>query len=168
MGKKKKTGAVSEDVSVVEERKTKAAAISLSRILTDKDFAKIDAAQVKKQLLLSKSQRKRRADDDITETTNRNELVRLDDIERIHKKRRHDKDTRLATVLEGRADREKPTMKPKRQNPFASTTNKEKAKKKNFMMLKQKAKGKQKRSFKDKQIALTKSLLKQKKMGLKK
>ena len=44
-------------------------------------------------------------------------------------------------------------MKPKRQNPFASTTNKEKAKKKNFMMLKQKAKGKQKRSFKDKQVS---------------
>ena len=59
----------------------------------------------------------------------------------------------LSFSQEGRADREKPTMKPKRQNPFASTTNKEKAKKKNFMMLKQKAKGKQKRSFKDKQVS---------------
>jgi len=163
----KKSESAPEEVSVVEERKTKAAAVSLSRILTDKDFAKIDAAQVKKSLNLSKSQRKRRAGDDITETA-RSELVRLDDIERIHKKRRHDKDTRLGTVLEGRADREKPTMKPKRQNPFASTTNSEKSKKKNFMMLKQKAKGKQRRSFKDKQLALTKSLLKQKKMGLKK
>ncbi len=55
-------------------------------------------------------------------------------------------------MQEGRADREKPTRKPKRQNPFASTTNAEKIKKKNFMMLKQKAKGKQKRSFKDKQV----------------
>ena len=102
--------------------------------------------------------------------------MRLDDIEKVYKKRRHDKDSRLTTVLvrkrkeniscqsltlsltcdrvmqEGRADREKPTRKPKRQNPFASTTNREKTKSKNFMMLKQKAKGKAKRSFKDKQV----------------
>lgn len=58
----------------------------------------------------------------------------------------------LLSMQEGRADREKPTRKPKRQNPNASTTNREKSKKKNFMMLKQKAKGKQKRSFKDKQV----------------
>lgn len=55
-------------------------------------------------------------------------------------------------MQEGRMDREKPTRKPKRQNPFASTTNREKTKSKNFMMLKQKAKGKAKRSFKDKQV----------------
>lgn len=117
--------------------------------------------------------------------------MRLDDIEKVYKKRKHDKDSRLATVLvrilrspshllptffffltlpdpigrvsiisfgslslqEGRADREKPTRKPKRQNPFASTTNREKTKSKNFMMLKQKAKGKKKRSFKDKQVS---------------
>ena len=64
----KKSESAPEEVSVVEERKTKAAAVSLSRIFTDKDFAKIDAAQVKKSLNLSKSQRKRRAGDDITET----------------------------------------------------------------------------------------------------
>jgi len=165
---RKKTVAEAEDVSVMEERKTKAAAVSLNRILTDKDFARIDAAQVKKQVQATKSQKKRNAGDDITESNNRSELVRLDDIEKIHKKRRHDKDTRLATVLEGRADREKPTMKPKRQNPFASTTNREKSKNKNFMMLKQKAKGKQRRSFKDKQLTLKNALLKRKKMALKK
>merc|ERR1712071_330346 len=165
---RKKTVAEAEDVSVMEERKTKAAAVSLNRILTDKDFARIDAAQVKKQVQATKSQKKRNAGDDITESNNRSELVRLDDIEKIHKKRRHDKDTRLATVLEGRADREKPTMKPKRQNPFASTSNREKSKNKNFMMLKQKAKGKQRRSFKDKQLTLKNALLKRKKMALKK
>nr|CAG4650821.1 EOG090X030C [Simocephalus serrulatus] len=164
----KKTEVSPEDPSLVEERKTKAAAVSLSRILTDKDFSKIDAAQVKKQMEASKAKRKRKVADDLDDTIKRGELVRLDDIEKVYKKRRHDKDSRLATVLEGRADREKPSRKPKRQNPFASTTNSEKSKKKNFMMLKQKAKGKQKRSFKDKQIALRNSLLKQKKMGLKK
>lgn len=71
MKKSNKAKTVAEDVSVVEDRKTKAAAVSLSRILTDKDFAKIEAAQVKKQLLYSKSQAKRRADDDITDTNKR-------------------------------------------------------------------------------------------------
>ncbi|KAI9557356.1 hypothetical protein GHT06_017184 [Daphnia sinensis] len=165
---RKKTVAAAEDPSVIEERKTKAAAVSLSRILTDKDFAKIDAAQVKKQVDASKARQKRKIADDLDDTIKRGELVRLDDIEKVYKKRRHDKDSRLTTVLEGRADREKPTRKPKRQNPNASTTNREKTKNKNFMMLKQKARGKQKRSFKDKQIALRNALLKQKKMGLKK
>ncbi|KAK4017005.1 hypothetical protein OUZ56_031963 [Daphnia magna] len=165
---RKKTVAAAEDPSVIEERKIKAAAVSLSRILTDKDFAKIDAAQVKKQLDASKARQKRKIADDLDDTIKRGELVRLDDIEKVYKKRRHDKDSRLTTVLEGRADREKPTRKPKRQNPNASTTNREKSKNKNFMMLKQKAKGKHKRSFKDKQIALRNALLKQKKMGLRK
>nr|CAG4636021.1 EOG090X030C [Eubosmina coregoni] len=157
-----------EDVSAVEERRQKAATVSLSRILTDKDFVRIDAAQVKKQLEVAKAQRKRKIADDLDDSIKRGELVKLDDIEKVYKKRRHDKDSRLATVLGGRADREKPSRKPKRQNPFASTTNREKTKNKNFMMLKQKAKGKQKRSFKDKQLALRNSLLKQKKMSLKK
>nr|CAG4636856.1 EOG090X030C [Ceriodaphnia reticulata] len=164
----KRAESAPEDPTVVEERKAKAAAVSLSRILTDKDFSRIDAAQVKKQLEASKARRKRKIADDLDDSIKRGELVRLDDIEKVYKKRRHDKDSRLATVLEGRADREKPSKKPKRQNPFASTTNAEKSKKKNFMMLKQKAKGKQKRSFKDKQIALRNALLKQKKMGLRK
>merc|ERR1712071_203037 len=82
---RKKTVAEAEDVSVMEERKTKAAAVSLNRILTDKDFARIDAAQVKKQVQATKSQKKRNAGDDITESNNRSELVRLDDIEKIHK-----------------------------------------------------------------------------------
>lgn len=41
-----------------------------------------------------------------------------------------------------------------RQNPHASTTNREKKKKKNFMMLKHKVRGKIKRSFKDKQVLI--------------
>lgn len=43
-----------------------------------------------------------------------------------------------------------PSRTPKRQNPNASITNREK--KKNLMMLKLNAKGKLKRSFKDEQI----------------
>ena len=61
-------GAAAEDdgqdetpATIIEERKKRAAAVSLSRILTDKDFAKIDAAQVKKHMEVAKSNRKRRA-----------------------------------------------------------------------------------------------------------
>nr|CAG4651672.1 EOG090X030C [Triops cancriformis] len=144
--------------------KEKARTVTMSRFLTDKDFQKIEANQLRKQLELSKSggnhKRKSAAGDEIKE---RSELVRLDDIEKVYKKRRHDKESRLQTVLEGRSDREKPKRKAKRQNPFASTTNKEKTKNKNFVMLRNKARSKKKRSFRDKQLALKNSLLKQKK-----
>jgi len=60
-----------EDVSVVEERRQKAAEVSLSRILTDKDFIRIDAAQVKKQLEVAKAQRKRKIADDLDDSIKR-------------------------------------------------------------------------------------------------
>lgn len=50
-------------------------------------------------------------------------------------------------------------------NPFASTTDKEKRKKKPFMMIRSKLKNKQKKSFKERQAALRHSLMKQKKMS---
>jgi protein SDA1 len=68
---KKKTVASSEDPTVIEERKAKAAAVSLSRILTDKDFAKIDAAQLKKQVDASKARQKRKLADDLDDTIKR-------------------------------------------------------------------------------------------------
>ena len=46
---------------------------------------------------------------------------------------------------------------------FASTTNKVKAKKKNFSMMKHKIKAQGKKSFREKQLALKKRLLKQQK-----
>ena len=58
----------------------------------------------------------------------REELVDLANIEMIHKKRKHDKESRLATVIEGRTDREKFGSRKSKMDPFASTTNKEKMK----------------------------------------
>ena len=53
----------------------------------------------------------------------------------------------------GREDRGKFTdHKNFRMNPNASTTNREKRKTKNFMMIRNKVKGKTKRSFQDKQV----------------
>lgn len=147
----------------IEEKKAKAEEIMLDRILTDEDFVRIEAAQIKKKLQnTSRQGTKRSAEDDAIRE--RGELVRLDDIENIYKKRRHDRETRLESKMRGQEDRSSFGYQGGRLNPHASTTNREKKKKKNFMMLKHKVRGKIKRSFHDKQIALRNHLIKQKKM----
>jgi len=152
----------------IAEKALKASAISQERILTQEEFHKIRVAQLAKMMAPAAakgSAKKRKATTDIAaELLDKKELPSLAEIELIHKKRRHDRESRLATVNAGREDREKFGKKKKRMNPHASTNNKEKAKKKAFAMVMHKAKKKQKRSFHDKQIALRNSLLRQKKM----
>jgi len=65
--------------------------------------------------------------------------------------------------MEGREGREKYGSKKGKRDKTHSTTNKEKARKKNFMMMKSKAKGKQKRSLVEKQRVLRAHVEKQKK-----
>lgn len=67
----------------------------MERIFTDADYRKMEIAQAKAKVL--PASRKRPAE----------ELVSLADIENIHKKRKHDKASRLETVKEGQKDREK-------------------------------------------------------------
>ncbi|XP_026468677.1 protein SDA1 homolog [Ctenocephalides felis] len=126
--------------------------LSMERIFTDADYRKMEIAQAKAKVL--PASRKRPAE----------ELVSLADIENIHKKRKHDKASRLETVKEGQKDREKFGYKDGRMNIHCSKTNREKRKKKNFQMIKHKIRGKIKRSFQDKQKALRKHLIQQKKM----
>lgn len=151
-----------------EERAEKAADIASSRFLKDEDFARIAATQaakrVEKYTQSSKKKRgkKRKATDD-TAGSGSGELVSLKNIEMIYKKRKHDKDARIESVVAGREGREKFGVKKGRMNPNASTTNREKVKGKNFMMLKHKVAGKQKQSFRTKQMKLKNALLKQKK-----
>jgi len=84
----------------LEEKAQKAADVTSSRILTDADFRKIDAAQLKKQVQgFRKGGKKRKLDtveidESVTATCRREELVVLANIEMIHKKRRHDKEAR--------------------------------------------------------------------------
>merc|ERR1740116_25874 len=94
--------------------------------------------------------------DDDEEATGREELVNLDAIEMIHKKKRHDKEARMATVIAGREGRERFGHISKK-GTGASMTNKQKAKKKNFSMMKHKIKTKGKKSFREKQQALKKN-----------
>ncbi|XP_011299489.1 protein SDA1 homolog [Fopius arisanus] len=146
-------------VEFTAERKAKAAQISVDRLLTDEDFKKIDTALVKQQVTHARRGVKRPLQEE-----SRGELVRLGDIENIFKKRKHDKQARMESVKKGRDDREKFGYKDGRQNPLCSKTNREKKKTKAFQMIKHKIRGKTKRSFKDKQIALRNHLIKQKRM----
>ncbi|XP_060535794.1 protein SDA1 homolog [Cylas formicarius] len=130
-------------------KKDMAREVTSARLLTDDDFRRIDAANVGKQMRGAK----RRADGD---------LVKLDDIELVHKKRRHDKEARLESVRRGQEGRDKFGHRDGRGR--ASATNREKNKRKNVQMIRHKALVKTKRSFKDKQIALRNHLLKLKKM----
>ncbi|GAA6080805.1 protein SDA1 homolog [Tachysurus ichikawai] len=148
-----------------EERQAKAAAVSTSRILTQDDFKKIRLAQMTKDMNAAPGKGQKRKNTDEDEETERGELLTLRDIERLHKKPKSNKETRLATAMAGRTDRKDFVKKKNKLNPYASTSNKEKRKKKNFMMMKQShgVRTKGKRSFREKQIALRDTLLKKKK-----
>ncbi|CAG0918191.1 unnamed protein product [Notodromas monacha] len=203
----------------VMKKEEMAAAITLDRILTQKDFRKIESAQLAKKLNAqekkgvsaqrekmreAKRLRKRKqakkpikivtnpeedewldvaseesdsdedADESGSEGSSEEEedarlpgVVLVKDIEMIHAKKNHDRESRMASVKEGREGREKFGKKFQRMNPTASTSNVEKLKNKPFMMVRQKHKRKQTASFRDRQIRLRNALLKQKRMIVK-
>eukprot|EP00794_Sanderia_malayensis_P012012 gene12012-13252_t len=158
---------VEEDDGKVGETEdvNKAELLSQTRFLTDEDFRKIQAGQIVSQVE-GKKGRKRKNASTAQPSGDNDEIVKLENIEMIYKRPRHDKEARLATVMAGREGREKfSAPKKKRQNEFASTTNKEKKKQKPYMMISHswKAKSKEKKSFREKQIALRDSLLKKQK-----
>lgn len=85
------------------------------------------------------------------------------------KHHKQSKEERLQSVMEGREGREKfASKRSKRDSTMRSTTNREKQRKKNFVMMihKRSVKGKQKMSLRDKQKVLQAHVTKQKKKGL--
>lgn len=152
----------------------RAEVVSESRILTQEEFRKIHAFQLKKQVTTSKrllGNQKRKLDDikldeELEEKFARlNEgdgLPRLKDIERFHKKiHRQTKEERKNQAEEGRTDKEM-YKKPKKRGPHVGRTNRELAKRKNFQMVRQKVRGRNRqRSFRDQQNSLRKYLLRQ-------
>lgn len=137
------------------DEKQAAQELANTRIFTDEDFNRIDMENIKKH---TKGARKRPLE------AEKSEYVRLDDIEMIFKKKKHDKEARLESVLKGRTGRDRFGYKDGRQNENCSKTNREKRKKKNFGMMRNKARSKVKKSFKEKQQSMRKHLMKQKKM----
>ncbi|CAH1776930.1 unnamed protein product [Owenia fusiformis] len=153
-----------------EEKISKAREIVESRILSQDEFQKVSAAQLSKQMQDSKfrhgkgSKRKSDVIDIDAKPKSSGEIVSLDDIERVHKKRKHDKESRLETVMAGRDDTVKFGARYKRED--IGQTNREKRKNKPFEMVKHKVrKTKNHRSYQDKQMALKRSLLKKQKHG---
>ncbi|NWH75358.1 SDA1 protein, partial [Piaya cayana] len=139
----------------IEERKAKAAAVSTSRLLTQEEFHKIRLAQLSKELNAAPGKAAKRKMIEIDEEEEgRGELLSLRDIEHLHKKPKSDKETRLATAMAGKTDRKEFVKKKTRINPFASSSNKEKQKHKNFMMMRysHNVRTKNKRSFREKQV----------------
>lgn len=141
-------------IQILDEKQA-AKEIALTRIFTDEDFARIEAELVKKKVT---NARKRPIE------TERQEFVKLDNIEMIYKKRRTDKQARLESMAKGKEGREKFGYKDGRMNLHCSKTNREKRKNKNFQMIRHKERGKIKKSFRDKQLRLRKHLIQQKKM----
>ncbi|XP_047145437.1 protein SDA1 homolog [Hydra vulgaris] len=146
---------VSDDEAIAADNEKKAEMVSTTRILTDEDFKKIQEQSLSEKLHGTKRKAQFNSD--------KSDIIDLAQIENVHKKMCHDKQSRLATVLAGREGRESYSkVKPKRLNEHASTTNKEKVKSKPFMMIThgRNARSKVKKSFREKQISLRDSLLK--------
>lgn len=92
---------------------------------------------------------------------NPSDRVSLGDIERLYKRPRHDKESRLATVIEGRDGREQYGKRKPRLNEKSSTSNRDKRKHKAFGMIKHKLKRHKKaRTFHEKQLDLKTRTLK--------
>lgn len=101
-------------------------------------------------------------DDDNEKLLNPSDKVSLADIERLYKRPRHDKESRLATVLEGREGRGKYGTKKPKLSEKSSTTNRDKRRNKTFGMIKHKLRRHKKiKTFHEKQLELKQKLLKQ-------
>jgi len=124
---------------IIKEEK-KLSKLATTRILTPADLAKLEELKTQAGLekLVGKKQQKNE------------DAVDLDLIEGGTKRGKSEKEARLAAVMEGREDRKYGSKRGQKLNEKAhSTTNKEKARKKNFLMTLGKAKGKQKMSLMD-------------------
>ncbi|XP_072109208.1 protein SDA1 homolog isoform X3 [Mobula birostris] len=82
-----------------EARKAKAALVSASRLLTQEDFKKIQLAQIAKEVDPAPGKSQKRKIEDSSDDKSKGELLSLRDIERLHKKPKSDKETRLATAM---------------------------------------------------------------------
>jgi len=151
----------------IEEKKTRAQMNSVGRIFSTKEHQEMRAQAALKHVTYGKKNKKVKRVYNPDEGFTNTELVAVENIERVMKCGQSTKAEKMALVLAGREDR---TFGRKRQklDPFASTTNKQKVKNKQYMMVRHKAIKKQSgRSFREKQIELRKALTKQKTKGYK-
>ncbi|QQP50429.1 Protein SDA1 -like protein [Caligus rogercresseyi] len=105
-------------ILTLEEKRSKAAAVTESRILSDADFRKVDAEQLKKQVTAFKKggQKRKFQESEDPNVKGREELVDLANIEMVYKKRKHDKEARLESIKKGR--RTVKSMAPRPESPM--------------------------------------------------
>ncbi|KAI0180708.1 SDA1-domain-containing protein [Hypoxylon sp. FL1284] len=123
--------------------------LATTQILTPADLAKLRELRMEASIDKAMGNRKRKQE---TEARHVDEGLTAEQIEAPSKLRKSTKEERIAMAREGKPDREehKSTQairKSKKEAEGKSTTNKEKARRKNFMMTLGKAKSKQKRSL---------------------
>ncbi|KAI2471545.1 SDA1-domain-containing protein [Annulohypoxylon bovei var. microspora] len=123
--------------------------LATTQILTPADLAKLRELRIEANVDKAMGNRKRKKE---MEARHVDEGLTAEQIEAPSKLRKSTKEERIALAKDGKPDREehKSTQairKAKKEAEGKSTTNKEKARKKNFMMTLGKAKSKQKRSL---------------------
>ncbi|KAL9123045.1 MAG: hypothetical protein Q9187_000396 [Circinaria calcarea] len=152
-------GVVDEDkenkIDVATELETKTSTLATTRILTPADLAKLQelrlAASVNKHL--PASQRKKAAQQLAAQSRHMDDPLTANEIEGLAAlSKKSSKAEKVARAKDGQLDRSehKSTQairREKKESEGKSTTNREKARKKNFMMTLGKAKGKQKKSL---------------------
>lgn len=149
----------------------KAKLVSETRILSDADFKKIRVHQLKKKVGATDTKRKRtlddeRLDEEMAEKRARRDtggdgLQRLNDIVHFYKKLKTSKEEKVAQAEEGREDRDF-FKKPKKNGPHVGRNKYQVAKNKDFRMVRQKIRGKNRQqSFRDRQKSLRNYLLRQ-------
>ncbi len=121
-----------------EERLKRAQELSRTRILTPADFERIKQLRLERKLVPAVRARKRGVADGDADGESKpadHGIVEADDLLPDRKKRRQTKEERLADVMKGREGRGEFNKPKGRMNEFASTSNREKARLKNPMML---------------------------------
>ncbi|SCU99401.1 LAFA_0G23838g1_1 [Lachancea sp. 'fantastica'] len=128
--------------------------LASSRVLTPADFAKLQELRTEQGVARLMGVRNE-------------ETVDSDRLVGPLKHRKATKDERIASIMEGREGREKFGSRKSKRDQQRSTTNREKERKKNFVMMihKRSVKGKQKMSLRDRQKVLRQHITKQKKKG---
>jgi protein SDA1 len=156
--KSKKARAAAADLKLQQEREAKERAMVemlTSNILTPADFAKLE--ELKVEAGFDKLMGGKQTNEDLVDSTTLVGKVK-------YKQLREEK---IALAKEGKEDREKFGSRKGRIEVPHSTTNREKARKKNFVMMihKRSVQGKQKMSLRDRQKVLRAHIDKQKKKG---
>ncbi|KAL1914681.1 uncharacterized protein VTP21DRAFT_8092 [Calcarisporiella thermophila] len=149
-----------------EARREAAKQIAMSKILTPQDFALLNELRTKQTIdqAMGTSSSKRKRDDKSLQGEKDPDFVDESTIIGYRKKAKADYDERIASIMAGREGREKYGSR-KGKEDRGSTTNKEKAKNKAFMMVihKRSIMSKKKMSLRDKQIQLRAHINRQKK-----